>query len=167
MRNGFRFSRDKWFGWFTFPGFFETAQALTQLVKSARPTATVEVITCEDFETYRYANISFDCDEVNAALEKRKHYSLENFTKDVWKRSKDVQLTLKDPADPNPFMVTLSCDRYCDSGRLMFYGQEVDPKTCEEARALFGRANLGHDIGNGFPKRSNFNFEFGRRLLSR
>ena len=127
--NEFRFSHDKRFKRVSFEEFLEIARELCEIGASVRSSADAEVITAEDNTTYNYTTTTFLSDEIKEALKQRKRYSLDELTQEVWDRSFDVQVTLKDEKDPKPFMICVSCDKYADAKRVKFYGQCLDEIT--------------------------------------
>ena len=162
----FRFSRDKrYFRHISFLEFAETAKKLAELTKSSRPNANVEMLTCEDMNTHQYSHVTFMADEVTEARKGRKSYPLEGeFTKEVWERSMSVQLTLKDDADPEPFMICLSCDKQDKPRSMQFYGQCVEQELFDRIYETFSHPSFFYAIGDGYSKPSAFNLKFGKKL---
>lgn len=162
----FRFSRDKRFFARTtsFEEFMQAVTELAETTKKVRPLVSIELITCEDAETHRYAHVTFVADEVDEALKGRKTYALEEFTKEVWERSMDVQLTLKDANDSKPFMICLSLDKRDEPRSMKFYGQAVEQELVDHIRDTFSHSSFFWSIGDGYSKPSAFNLEFGQRL---
>ncbi len=152
-----RFSRDKRWGKVSFEEFKRTAEALYALVTSARPSVSAEILTCEDGVTYSWSTVTFDLPGMDEALKERKSYQLSGLTKEIWERSFDVQLTLKDKEDAQPFMICLSCDCYADPKRMRFYGQCLDSATRTRMFETFARPTYSHKIGDGYSKISEFN----------
>lgn len=162
--DGFRFSHDKRFKKVSFGEFLATANALYKTVSNRRSTADIEVVTAEDHTTYNYTTTTFWSDKIEEALKNRKRYTLDELTQEVWDRSFDVQVTLLDEQDPKPFMICVSCDKYADAKRMMFYGQCLGEETHRAVVNEFRRASLSHGIGNGMGKISDFNLAMGLRL---
>jgi hypothetical protein len=161
----FRFSRDKRFlNRVSFTEFMAAVNTLVALTRATKPSATVELLTCEDTDTYMYSLVTFASDEVTEALKKRKSYALGNFTKEIWERSMSISLVLKDPGDPEPFMICLSCDKLGEAWSLNFYGQCAAQELCESVRQNFGRPSFFWSIGDGYSKPSAFNLAFGQRV---
>jgi len=160
----FRFSRDKrFYSRISFEEFFQVATTLVAMVKKARSSAIVEILTTEDTHTHLYSQVTFMADEVTEALKGRKSYSLEEFTNEVYSRSMSVQLTLKDEADSKPFMICLSLDK--DESRSMkFYGQAVEQELVNLIHDSFSSPSFFYKVGDGYSKPSAFNFAFGQRL---
>lgn len=159
-----RFSRDKRWGKVSFEEFRRTAEALYGMVAAIRPSVCPEIITCEDKKTYEYSTVTFGLPGVDEALKKRKSYSLSELTEEIWERSFNVQLTLKDEKDPQPFMICLTCDRYDDPKRMRFYGQCLDSATQTRMFETFAQATLNYKIGDGYSKPSDFNRVVGAGL---
>ncbi len=164
MNDYIGFSRDKRFSATTFADFFKSANKLVEIVQGVRPFAKVELLVCEDPWTHNFSTVSFESDEVTAALKNRKTYALDQFTGEVWDRSFKVNLVIKDDTDPKPFMICLSCDRQSDVGRIMFYGQCLDQRTYEQILDVFAKSSLFYKIGDGFPKTSVFNVLYGEKV---
>lgn len=160
----FRFSHDKRFRLgCSFEEFTRTATQLAEMVKTASPTASVEVLTCEDRKTHKYSQVTIIAEEVTEALKGRRSYTLEDLTKDVWDRSMSLQLTIN--LDPKPCMICLSLDRREEPGSMKFYGQSVEPSLQDLIIDTFARPSFFVAIGDGYPKPSSFNFEFVTRKL--
>ncbi|MDP3725697.1 MAG: hypothetical protein Q8R36_00695 [bacterium] len=165
--DGFRFSHNKRFKIVSFEEFLATARTLCDTVSAIRSSVDIEVVTAEDHETYNYTTTTFWSEEIREALEKRKQYSLDELTQEVWDRSFDVQVSLKtvrDEQNPEPFMVCVSCDKYADAKRMKFYGQCLDERTHQEVVNKFRRWSLSHGIGDGMGKISTFNMIMGQSL---
>ncbi len=161
----FRFSRDKRFLLsVSFSDFARTARDLVQAVQAERPGASVLVLTCEDPTTHAYSQVTFAANEVTDALQQRREYSLEELTGDVWSRSLSIQIVIKDPNDPAPFMICVSCDKHSDGGRINFYGQCVNDGLMDLIHQVFGRSSFAFSIGDGYPRHSSFNLKFGERI---
>ncbi|KKS57822.1 MAG: hypothetical protein UV22_C0012G0028 [Parcubacteria group bacterium GW2011_GWA2_42_35] len=157
-QDGFRFSHDKRFWAVSFEEFLATASALCQIVSSRRNTLNIEVVTAEDYTTYNYTTTTFLLDEDEI---ERKRYMLDELTQEVWDRSFNVQVTLRDEQDSKPFMICVSCDKYADRKRMKFYGQCLDEDTCHVVISKFRHATLSRGIGDGMGKISNFNLMMG------
>lgn len=162
--NGFKFSHDKRFRKVSFGEFLATAQALCQTVSDSRNTVDIEVVTAEDHMTYNYTTTTFLSDEIEDALKNRKRYTLGELTQEVWDRSFDIQITLRDEQDEKPFMICVSCDKHADAKRMKFYGQCLDEETCRVVVSKFCRATFSYGIGDGMGKISNFNMAMGSSL---
>lgn len=162
--DGFRFSHDRRFGGVSFGEFLATAKALCETVSSIRNSVDVEVVTAEDERTYHYTTTTFWSNEIEKALKKRRRYSLNKLTQEVWNRSLDVQVSLRDEQDRKPFMICVSCDKYDDYKRIKFYGQGLDEQTRQAVSRKFRRLSLSHSIGDGMKKISSFNMAMGSRL---
>lgn len=161
----FRFSRDKRFlSRIQFGEFAQTAALVAEMIKTARPSVEVEILTTEDSHTHQYSQVTFMADEVTEALKGRKSYTLEEFTEMVWSRSMSVQLTLKDDADPKPFMICLSLDKRDEPRSMKFYGQAVEQEIVDRICDTFSRPSFFWSIGDGYSKPSDFNLAFGQRL---
>lgn len=160
----FRFSRDKrFYSRISFAEFTQTAGSLAAMTKEARPDASVEILTTEDFHTYQYSQVTFEADEVTEALKGRKSYPLEDFVNDVWSRSMSVQLTIKDESDERPFMICLSLDK--DEPKSMkFYGQAVEQRLVVLIRETFSIPSFFYKVGDGYSKPSAFNLAFSERI---
>lgn len=162
VNDSLRFSRDKRFGRkVTFAEFLENATKLVAIVQDIRPSVKVEVLTCEDGRTYNFSTVTFDTEEAEEALQNRRSYTLAQFSEEVWGRSFNVDLIIKDDSDANPFMICLSCDRCADAGRAIFYGQCLDQGTHDQILTAFAEQSLTYKIGDGFPKMSPFNLMYG------
>lgn len=160
----FRFSRDKrFYSRISFEEFTQAAVTLVAMTKKARPSTSVEIFTTEDVHTHQYSQVTFVADEVTEALKGRKSYSLEEFIDDVWSRSMSVHLTLKDEADPRPFMVCLSLDKD-ESQSMKFYGQAVEQELVDLICDTFSNPSFFYKVGDGYSKPSAFNQAFGERL---
>lgn len=163
-KDGFRFSHDRRFGKISFGEFLATAKALYKTVSDCRSAIDIEVVTAEDSMTYIYTTTTFCSDEIDEGLKNRKHYTLNELTREVWDRSFDVQVTIRDRQDQTPFMICVSCDKYTDAKRMRFYGQGLDEETCRVVVGKFHRASLSRGIGDGMKKISLFNTVMGLRL---
>ncbi len=161
----FRFSREKrlMLGTITFADFISAARTLTALVEEYRPAASVEVLTCEDFMTYQWSTVTFSTEKASAALTRRRSYLFDEFDHEVWCRSLEVGIYIKDKEDPRPFMIALSCDKHGDDKRMFFYGQAVDADLYKEI-GRFRRPNLYFGIGDGYHRSSLFNFRVGEQV---
>lgn len=162
----FRFSRDKrYFLPVTHAEFTGTAFSLFALVVMRRPDATMQFRTCEDAETYRFSQVTFGSDEVTEILARRPSYTHREFDKAAWKRSYSVSVTIFHN-EPMDFMISLSLDRSSDPRRMRFYGQLVDPSLENRIRNHFEKPDKLFTIGDGFPRPSKFNRDYGAQLLS-
>jgi hypothetical protein len=157
-----RFSRRKRFRKVSYNDFCETALYLNFLAEAKFRKHSVKVRTAQDRETYNYTTVSFASDEVQKALAKRIEYTLPQFDEYAWKRSLSVELVVKDPA--TSMMIVLTCDKVADPKSLVFYYQDVGAELSNRIRDAFGRPGFLHSIGDGIPKVSDFNAEFGREL---
>lgn len=156
MKDSFRFSRDRRFGKVDFAQFLESARVMTALVLCTNPSAEIEVLTSEDFRTYRAAVSSFPSDEEDDPLKDQKSYPLCEFTPAVWEKVFYVSLVCRDEHNPTPFfMVCLDCDRHREAGRLGFYGQSVGKELYDKTMETFHSANLLWSIGDGFGRVSD------------
>lgn len=164
-KDGFRFSHDKRFKKVSFDEFLTMAKSLCQTVSEHRSAVDIEVVTAEDHTTYNYTTTTFWSDEIEEALKNRKHYTLDELTREVWDRSFDIQVTLRDEQDSKPFMICISCDKYADAKRMMFYGQCLDEETHYAIVNEFRCSSFSHSIGDGMGKISNFNMAMGSRLM--
>ena len=162
--HGFRFSHDKRFKRVSFEEFLGIARELCEIVASVRSSADIEVVIAEDHTTYNYTTTTFWSDEIWEALKQRKVYSIDELTQEVWDRSFNVQVILKDEKDPKQFMICVSCDKYADAKRLKFYGQCLDERTHQRVVSKFRRSSLSHGIGDGMGKISDFNMMMGEKL---
>lgn len=162
--HGFRFSHDKRFNKVSFQEFLATARALSHTVSTHRSSVDVKIITAEDHTTYDYTTTTFWWDVIEEALKSRKRYSVDDLTQEVWGRSFDVQLTLRDKQDPKPFMICMSCDKHAAAKRIQFFGQGLDEQTYQAVVGEFRRSSLSHSIGDGTRKISNFNLAMGSGL---
>lgn len=144
----FRFSRDKRFlSRVTFAEFMSTAGALAALIRAKRPSATIEVLTFESTgKSWKYPGVEFYGDSV-METDEYLAYSLEQFSENVWSRAYDVQLTVKDPSDEQPFMVCMSCSRRPVMKSLFFYGQCVDEPLFAQIYSQFGQPDRATSIG--------------------
>lgn len=163
-QDGLRFSRDKRFKRVSFEEFLATARALCETVSAVRSSLDTRVVTAEDHTTYNYSTVTFLSKERMEALGNRKHYSLDELTQDVWDRSFDVRVILRDEHDPRPFMICVSCDKYDDAKRMKFYGQCLDGRTYQQVVDGFRRSSFSHRIGDGMSKISTFNMVMEARL---
>jgi hypothetical protein len=163
-QEGFRFSHDKRFKRVSFDEFLATAKSLCQIVSEYRGTVDIEVLTAEDHTTYNYTTTTFWSDEIEEALKNRKRYTFDELTQEVWDRSFNVQVTLLDEQDPKPFMICVSCDKYADAKRMIFYGQCLDEETHRAVVNEFRRSSFSYGIGDGMGKISNFDMVMGLRL---
>jgi len=164
-KSQFRFSYDQRFRKVSFGKFLKIARELCEAVVSIRNSVDITVITSEDHRTYDYSTVTFMSDEITEALKGRKEYPFDRFTQNVWDRSFNVQVTLKDKKDPKPFMICLSCNKHADAKRIMFYGQCLDETTYQRVVSKFRHPTLLYSIGEGFEKSSDFNVAMGRRLV--
>ncbi len=164
QQDGFRFSHDKRFRRVSYKEFLATAQALSKTVSEHRQDLTVNILTAEDHTTYDYTTVTFDTDEVHEVLRGRKHYTLSELTPTVWNRAFDVQVTLYDKKDEQPFMISLSCDRYADDKRMLFYGQCLDEAVLHAVLNQFRRRALWYGLGDGVSPCSTFNMLVGAHL---
>lgn len=161
----FRFSRNhRFFMPTTYDEYVQTAQRLITLVQFRRKEASAVILTCEDSNTYQYSNVTFLADEVTDALENRKSYTLEQFSLDIWRRSMDIQLTLNDATNPEPFMITLSCDKQGDARSMKLYGQNVDSDLFQAIVKEFAQPTFFYSIGDGYSKPPAFNMKVGEKL---
>ena len=162
--NSLRFSHDFRFGGVSFEKFLATARNVCQSISAHRGNIDVEILTAEDGETYGYTTTTLWSEEIEEALTKRKRYSLDELTEDVWNRSLNVQVTVRDKKSPGNFMVYVSCDKHADRKRLKFYGQCLDENTSRALTDRFCRFSLLYGIGNGMTKTSDFNLMMGMRI---
>lgn len=161
----FRFSRDKrLLQRVSLSDFIRASRSLVQVVQAERPGARAVVLTCEDPVTHAYSQVTFGSDEVENALQGRRDYLPDQLTKDVWDRSLNIQLTIKDPSDSEPFMICMSCDKQSDGGRIKFYGQCISEYLSDLIHEIFARPTLRFSIGNGYSKPSAFNLKVGERI---
>lgn len=159
-----RFSRDKRFLLrLTFDEFLVAATQLTNLVLERQPGALLEILTCEDMSTYNYSTVTFWSDEVTEALKARRSYSLGELSPEIWKRTFKIEMAIRDPSVREPFVIWLTVDRHADPRRLGFYYQCVG-NALEADLARFKRPSLLFGIGDGHPKSSDFNLNFGQRI---
>lgn len=144
----FRFSRDKrFFASVTYDEFTSAAAALVAVIRAARPNCAVEVLTFESKDkSAQYPGVEFFGDSV-MPTDAYRSYALERFSPSVWNVACDVQLTVKDPGDAQPFMVCMSCSRRPAMKSLFFYGQCVDEPLFARIYALFGRPDRSTRIG--------------------
>lgn len=163
-KDGFRFSRDKRFKKVSLDEFLATAKSLCQTVSEHRSTMDIEVVTAEDRVTYNYTTTTFWSGEIEEALGNRKHYTLDELTQEVWDRSFNVQVTLRDEQDFRPFMICVSCDKHADVKRMKFYGQCLNEETHRAVVNEFSRPSFSYSIGDGMGKISNFNMRMGQKL---
>ena len=118
-----------------------------------------QFLTCEDAKTHKYSQVTILDDEVDQVLEKGiRSYTLQQLTEEVWKRSRNVQVTIR--ADPRPFMVCLSCDKRGEPKRLIFYGQCTGADVSTAIFDSLAQSDEKFSIGNGYPKPSTFNRNF-------
>jgi len=150
--HNFRFSHDKRLKGVSFNEFLKTARELCEAVVSVRSSVDITVLTCEDDTTYNYSTSSFASVEHSKAIKNRKSYTLDEFTEEVWDRSLNAQLTLKDQEDPKPFMICLSCDMCADAKSMKFYGQCLDGTTYQAIVSKFRSPTLSYGIGDGYSK---------------
>lgn len=159
-----RFSRDKrFFLRVTFDEFLAAATQLTNLVRERQPGALLEILACEDTNTYNYSTVTFWSDEATEALKARKSYSFGELSPQIWERALKIQMAIRDPSIREPFVIWLSVDRYAEPRRLGFYYQCVSD-SLEADLARFKRPSLLFGIGDGYSKPSDFNFGFGQRI---
>ena len=163
-QNGFRFSHDKRTLPVTFEEFLATAKKLQETLFLTRCHLDVYVFTAEDPLTYDYTTTTYWSEEIEAGLKHRKQYSFDDLTQEIWDRSFEVQISLHDALDPEPFMVCLSCDKHGDGKRIRFYGQCLDERTHQAVIQEFSRPTLEYQIGDGMTKTSLFNMAMGCRL---
>jgi len=165
VNDNLRFSRDKpFFLAVTFAEFGVNAGSLIALVRGLRPSIRMEVLTCEDEKTYNFSTVTFATKEAEEALQNRRSYTLAQFSEEVWKKSFNVDLILKDDTDPNPFMICLSCDRCADATRLMFYGQCLDQSMQDQILKAFAKPSFDYKIGDGYSRSSIFNLKYGAKI---
>jgi hypothetical protein len=164
-----RFSRDKRLPRpFSYEEFMDAAEKLVVMVRAAHPNVQEEVRTCEDGNTHRYAQVSFVADEVSEALASRPRYLLKELTRPVWERAFDVELSLRDPTAAEPyFVIYLSINKIEESRSLKFYTQQIEETLQKQIERQFARPTPYYKVGDGFPKPSEFNLAFGRRLTGR
>ncbi|HYD93235.1 MAG TPA: hypothetical protein VEB18_02135 [Candidatus Paceibacterota bacterium] len=147
----FRFSRDKrLFSQVTFAEFMSTATALAAMMRTRRPSATIEILTFEETGLDRkYRNAVFSGD---STMERHEFlaYPLESFNEDIWRRAYDAQITIKDPADKQPFMICVSCSQRPVRKSLYFYGQCVDEALFARIYDIFATPDLWTSIGSRY-----------------
>jgi hypothetical protein len=166
----FRFSVNKRLGKVSFDEFDRTAKSLVDLVSLARANAvverstSVEVLTCEDRDTYNWSTVTFWHEDTEERLSQRESYSLDALTEEVWRRSLSISICIRDKAGPEPFMITLSCDKVAEANRMVFYGQALDYDTCDKVVQEFKKPTLRYSIGDGWSKPSTFNFIAGQAI---
>ena len=122
-----RFSRDKRFGRAVkFAEFQQIALALADAVRAQKPEVQVEIRTCENGMTYWAAQVTTVGDpDLNALLEMRPRYKLEEFSEEVWLLAYRVQMDIYDPSSKERFMINLCVDREKEPHRIMFWYQNV------------------------------------------
>jgi hypothetical protein len=103
------------------------------------PFTYIQVLTCEDRNTtYNYSTVTFADDRVTETLKKRKTYSWEDFSREVWQRSSRVEVILKKHFKPD-FSICLSVDRLNDSKSIFFYGYSVEESLEAKIRKMYAR----------------------------
>lgn len=158
--DGFRFSLDKRFRKVRFEEFEGVAIKLFDVVLQTLGRMDVSVITAEDHETYNYTTTTFWSDEIEEALKKRKQYTWDQFTREVWDRSYDVQVDFQFGRS----WISLSCDKHAEDRRMFFYAQSLDERTRSEILKRFRKRSLWYDVGDGMHKISTFNMIMGMKL---
>ena len=164
-RNMHRFSRDKrFFSRISFEEFAKATQSLVSLVLAAKPAVSIEVLTCEDEETYNYSNVTFLTSDAVEACTNRQSYSISELTQEVWNRSLKIEMYCKDSTSLESFMVTISCDRRAAPGRIAFYFHGTDHKLSEQILKEFALPTFGFSIGDGYDKPTEFNRFIGQKI---
>jgi hypothetical protein len=160
-----RFSRKKrFFIKISFQEFLRAATSLAELVREHRPDARVQVSTCEDRTTYNYSTVTFFAEEVIEALKNRKTYSLEDLTEDLWNRSFSLRVDVDYGFNGEPFAIHLEVDRTAAPKQMLFIGSCLSGAIENAVARAFRHRTMLYSIGDGFPKPSMFNFNFGQRI---
>lgn len=150
-----RFSIDNRFRQVSLDQFKDTAEILESSLRNVRPEILSELLLTTNGCDYNgYGSLTIDTPETQEALDKRERYSLDDLDGDLWKKSFETGLYIKDKSVTEPYMVCLTAESR-EPKKLFFYAQCMDEKS-QEVFDSFKQSGLLQKIGDGFPKRSDF-----------
>ncbi|MBS3070822.1 hypothetical protein J4407_00790 [Candidatus Pacearchaeota archaeon] len=145
-----RFSIDNFLLPISFEQFEETASILDISMNGVNPNTTSELFLTTNKEDYEVCSLTIFDSRVEEALNRRERHSLENFNKDLWKKSFETELIIKDNTITDPYTVFLSVRRR--EPRIMkFYASSLDERS-QEVFDSFKKARWFQRIGNSYSK---------------
>lgn len=98
---------------------------------------------------YNYSGITVPSREVEDAFKRREEIDLSELTDEIWKKSYDVTLSLKDTdSSQDSYMITLSCERKAPYV-ISVYGQGLDQLSYSILSRLQYQRGFFQYIGDG------------------
>ena len=124
-----RFSINNRFRKVSLDQFKQTAESLESTLKNIRPEITTELlITTNELDYNGYGSLTFDTPETKEALERRERYSLNDLSEELWNKSFETGLYLKDDSITQPYRVSLTTGSR-EPKKIFFYAQCLDEKS--------------------------------------
>lgn len=135
--------------------FKDTGKELEASLKEVRPDIYSILLCTTDEEDYKgWGSHTELRPEVIEAGNRREQYQLQDLDHALWQRSFETGLYLKVPDERDTYMVTLTVEAR-EPKRMFFYAQQLDDPSME-VFGSFRRCTKMQDIGDGFPKASDF-----------
>jgi hypothetical protein len=139
----------------SFEQYMDVAERLDSSLKKIRPNLSSEVLlTTNGFDYHGWGSLTIINPMVEEAWNRRERYSLQDLTQELWNKSFETNLCIKDKTLENLYMVSLTNERR-EPKSMNFYGQDLDDKS-QEVFDSFAVPKKFQKIGNGFSKSSPF-----------
>jgi len=159
-----RFSINNIFRDVSLDQFKNTAERLELSLRKDRPEITSELLLNTnryDYDTY--GSLTIIIPELEEALKRREKYQLSDLNEELWKKSFEIGLYIKDNSIKEPYMVCLT-GGIRESKKMFFYSQCLDEKS-QEVFDSFKKTGLLQKIGDGFGKSSDFAVSYASASL--
>lgn len=127
--DGFHYSKSNFLRKVSLEDFRDVVNIARKAIAKTHRSVIVEVETAETIESYNYQKTNHLCDGFEYKVHNGELYDLDQLTKEVWERSLDITVTIKDMEGSLPFRIWVFCDRCEEARRIYLYGQCLDSAT--------------------------------------
>jgi len=162
---GERFSIENYYKNISFEQYKKTAEKLESSIRKVNPNITSSVLLTTNRDDYNgWGSMTMDIPEIfKDDIEKKKECNLKDLTKNLWEKSLEVELWIKDKTSSSTYFIVLSNEER-NKNSMYFLGTGLNNKE-QMVFDSFKKTGLFQKLGNGHPKSSDFSVGYSSANL--